>query len=67
MIDAGTTMVLIGTAIQALPPASAIVQLIRRRPDAAELARALPAMPLPPRDRVLEELAERAGAALDDG
>jgi len=64
MIDGAVTMVLVGAALQAAPPTHALLLRIRRRPNAAEVQRALSFTPLPPRDRALEQLMASADTAL---
>lgn len=65
MIDGAVTMVLVGAALQAAPPIHSLIAQRRRRPVAAELARALPFTPMAPTDPVLEQLMRSAEAALD--
>lgn len=68
MIDA-QTMVLVGAAIQIIPPVRAIVAGMRgsRRPrrSAAAVAMVLQFAPVPERDRVLDTLLARTVAAVD--
>jgi hypothetical protein len=56
--------VIVGAALQAVPPGRAVFALIRRRPNAAELQRCLSFTPLPARDRALEQLMASADTAL---
>ncbi len=67
MIDAATTLILVGTALQAAPPVRLFVTTLRRsRPNALELQRCLEFTPLPRRDRTLEQLLAVAVSAVLD-
>ena len=65
MIYSAVTMVLVGAALQAAPPARAFITSVRRRPCAAELKRCLSFTPLPRRDPLLEQLIADVDIALN--
>lgn len=67
MIDSATTLILVGAALQAVPPARAVVATIRRRrPSSRELLRYIGSTPMPRRDRALEQLVTIAETAVFD-
>lgn len=47
MIDAGSALILVGTAIQAVPPIHSLVERARRTRWAREAIQALPFTPVP--------------------